>query len=63
MCVGKGRQSAKREVKEETETAKILPGSVPGCRLGSSVVMESVTRRHRAKLPSAWEVGGCCGMG
>jgi hypothetical protein len=37
MCVGKDRQSAKREVKEERETAKVLPGSVPGCRLGSSV--------------------------
>jgi hypothetical protein len=50
VCVGKDRLDAKREVKEETEMAKVLPGFVPGCRLGSSV-MESVTSRHRAKLP------------
>ena len=53
MRVGRDRQIAKREVKEEREMAKVIPGSVPGCKLGTA--MELVTRRHRAKLPSAWK--------
>jgi hypothetical protein len=39
---------------EETEMAKVLPGFVPGCKLGRPRI-ESVTRRHRARLPSAWK--------
>ena len=49
MCRGRDRQDAKREVKEETGMAKVLPGSGSGCKLGTA--MESVTSRHRAKLP------------
>jgi len=54
VCVGRSRQDAKREVKEETGMTKILPGSVVRT-LGTA--MESVTSRHGAKLPR--EVG--CG--
>jgi len=56
VCVGKDRLDAKREVKEETEMAKVLPGFVPGCRLGSSV-MKSVTRVviGRSSQARAWK--------
>jgi hypothetical protein len=50
MCVGKDRQSAKREVKEEME---VLPGSDPDYTPDTN--MKSVMSRHGAKLPSAWE--------
>jgi hypothetical protein len=55
MCVGRDRQNAKRESRKKRKWQRYylaLSRVVSLVGLGWS---QSVTRRHRAKLPSAWK--------